>query len=219
MPAPARLRLILLATAGVAAAAAAPYDLQSLAERAAIQDLFTRYTGSVDRQDWSAYRSVFTSDAAIDYTAAGGKAGDVETIATWMEEVFGWFEGSQHAVSNFEIRLYEGRASGGVDGASVRALFDNPFNLRYLPFPRPFVRCGGWYVAELRKVAGDWKIAKLHEEMAYNTVIPSVIGLLAGVAAVLYVLVSQVRAVMMARGDHNQSQGGGGGGSPKRKKQ
>tara|TARA_B100000809_G_scaffold24453_1_gene21389 strand:- start:303 stop:518 length:216 start_codon:yes stop_codon:yes gene_type:complete len=45
---------------------------RSLADRLEIGDLITRYATAVDRRDWDLYRSVFTTDAEIDYTSAGG---------------------------------------------------------------------------------------------------------------------------------------------------
>ena len=52
-------------------------DADDLADRIAIGDLLTRYATAVDRRDWDLYRTVFTEDAHIDYTSAGGIAGGV----------------------------------------------------------------------------------------------------------------------------------------------
>ena len=53
---------------------------RSLADRLEIGDLLTRYATAVDRRDWDLYRSVFTTDAEIDYTSAGGIAGTVDEV-------------------------------------------------------------------------------------------------------------------------------------------
>ncbi len=45
-------------------------SLQALADRIAVEDLLTRYATAVDRRDWELYRSVFTTDAEVDYTTA-----------------------------------------------------------------------------------------------------------------------------------------------------
>lgn len=56
------------------------HELEALADRLAIEDLLTRYASAVDRRDWGLYRSVFTDDAHIDYTSAGGIAGSLEEV-------------------------------------------------------------------------------------------------------------------------------------------
>ena len=50
-------------------------DQQYLLDRLAISDFLTTYAHAVDAKDWDLYRSLFTADAHIDYTAAGGIAG------------------------------------------------------------------------------------------------------------------------------------------------
>src|SRR5438309_1887765 len=54
-----------------------------LEDRLAIQDLTTLYGMAVDRRDWTLYRSVFTKDAIIDYSDAGGFAADIDAILEW----------------------------------------------------------------------------------------------------------------------------------------
>src|SRR5205807_2257008 len=49
-------------------------DPMRLSDRLAIQDLMTLYAMAVDGRDWRLYRSVFTPDAVIDYSDAGGFA-------------------------------------------------------------------------------------------------------------------------------------------------
>ena len=49
--------------------------LERLSDRLAIKNLLTLYATSVDTQNWGVYKSVFSEDALIDYTAAGGQKG------------------------------------------------------------------------------------------------------------------------------------------------
>ena len=60
---------------------------RSLADRLEIGDLITRYATAVDRRDWDLYRSVFTTDAEIDYTSAGGIAGTLDEVVAFLDEV------------------------------------------------------------------------------------------------------------------------------------
>lgn len=44
-------------------------------DRAHITDLLSRYTWALVDRDWQAWKGVFTSDAHVDYSTAGGPAG------------------------------------------------------------------------------------------------------------------------------------------------
>ena len=48
------------------------YTPDYIADRLQLLDLCTRYAVGVDRKDWELFRSCFTEDAVIDYTATGG---------------------------------------------------------------------------------------------------------------------------------------------------
>ena len=60
-------------------------DLQYIADRLAITDFLTTYAHAVDAKNSELYRSCFTDDADIDYTAAGGIKGNVDEIVAWMD--------------------------------------------------------------------------------------------------------------------------------------
>ena len=47
-------------------------ELREIADRLEIEALLTRYAKAVDRRDWDLYLTVFTDDATIDYSSAGG---------------------------------------------------------------------------------------------------------------------------------------------------
>jgi len=143
-------------------------SVERLENRRRIADLLTRYSRAVDTKDWATYRSVFTPDAHIDYTAAGGIQGSVDEIVPWLARVFYWIGPSQHMVSNVEVELFE---KGEVQRANVRAMFHNPNNLWCVPFWQPFFSVGGWYNHRLVRDAasGEWRSEKLWEEVAYNS--------------------------------------------------
>ena len=77
--------------------------IRDLTDRLAIGDLITRYATAVDRRDWDLYRSVFTTDAEIDYTSAGGIAGTLDEVVAFLDEVLSGFEMTQHLVSNLDV--------------------------------------------------------------------------------------------------------------------
>ena len=130
--------------------------IRDLADRLAIGDLLTRYATAVDRRDWDLYRTVFTSDAEIDYTSAGGIAGTVDEGVEFLGVACSGFEMTQHLVSNVEASI-EG------DTARVTAMFNNPMRLT----GGDIWFTGGWYHHDLVRTADGWRSRKLREESAW----------------------------------------------------
>jgi len=134
----------------------AEMDLQEISDHLEIQTLTTRYAKAVDRRDWDLYRSVFTGDAFIDYTSAGGTAGGVEEMVAWLDAALGQFPATQHLVANFDIDI-------DGDNAAAEAMFHNP-----MVMPDKSVwQTGGWYHHELVRTPEGWRSRKLIEESAY----------------------------------------------------
>ncbi len=120
--------------------------IRLLTDRVAIRDLLTRYATAVDRRDWDLYRSVFTTDAEIDYTSAGGIAGTVDEVVAFLDEVLSGFEMTQHLVSNLAVEV-------DGDSARVTAMFNNPMRL---PGGDTWFT-GGWYHHDLVRTTGGWR--------------------------------------------------------------
>lgn len=137
-------------------------DLREIADRLEIDALLTRYAKAVDRRDWDLYRTVFTPDARIDYTSAGGPATGVDEMCAWLDDALSQFPATQHLVSNVDI---------AVDGdtATVEAMFHNPMKM---PDGSAWVT-GGWYHHDLVRTADGWRSADLVEETAYFSGMPS----------------------------------------------
>ena len=130
--------------------------IRDLADRLAIGDLLTRYATAVDRRDWDLYRTVFTSDAEIDYTSAGGIAGTVDEVVEFLDSALSGFEMTQHLVSNVDTSVED-------DTARVTAMFNNP--MRLTGGDTWFT--GGWYHHDLVRTADGWRSRKLREESAW----------------------------------------------------
>lgn len=136
-------------------------DLQTLIDRAEITDLLTRYARAVDRQDWGLFRSVFTSDARIDYTQVGGIAGDLDTVVSFLSEALAVFEAMQHLISNIDIAI-------DGDEAKVSAMVYNPLKLPNTPM----WATGGWYHHELVRTPDGWRSRSLVEEAGWFHGVP-----------------------------------------------
>ena len=133
-------------------------DMQEIGDRLEIEALLTSYAKAVDRGDWTLYRSVFTDDAAIDYSSVGGNVGGVEEIADWLAETLPIFAKSMHLIANIDIAFDD---SG--DTAKVEAMFHNPM---LIAGDGSFMT-GGWYHHDLVRTENGWKSERLVEEGAY----------------------------------------------------
>ena len=131
-------------------------DRQALEDRIAAEDLLTRYATAVDRRDWEQYRSIFTADAEIDYTSAGGIAGTVDEIVEFLSTSLEMFEMTQHLVSNIDLEV-------NGDSATVTAMFNNPMRL---PGGDTWFT-GGWYHHDLVRTPDGWRSRRLREESAW----------------------------------------------------
>ncbi len=91
--------------------------LQRLEDKQALQELLIAYARSCDDRDWPRYRSLFTPEAEIDYSAAYGCRGLRDEIADWIEGLMNSpaLQHTQHLLSNFEIEIDGDRASGRAD--------------------------------------------------------------------------------------------------------
>lgn len=139
-------------------------ELRELSDRLEIEALLTRYAKAVDRKDWELYLTVFTADASIDYSSAGGAVAGPTEMATWLEEALSQFPATQHLVSNIDIEF-----DPDGDHASVEAMFHNPM---VMPDKSSWVT-GGWYHHELVRTPDGWRSEKLVEESAYFSGMPT----------------------------------------------
>jgi hypothetical protein len=93
-------------------------NLQEISDRFEIMDLLVDYCSAIDSKDIDALDLIFTEDARIDYSKAGGPTGNLKTIKKFLMENLGDLP-RQHMISNFKIRI-------NGDTASSRCLCHNP---------------------------------------------------------------------------------------------
>ena len=58
---------------------------QELSDRAEIQDLLVNYIEAIDSRNWDDLDNIFTPDAIIDYTEAGGAKGNLPEIKLYLD--------------------------------------------------------------------------------------------------------------------------------------
>lgn len=128
-----------------------------LADSVAIQDLATAYAYAVDDRDWARWEALFTPDARIDYTAAGGIAGTAAEVAAWMPEAMAVFTFCLHTTATHEIRFT------GPDTATGRV---QVFNRNGVEWEGAFevFDVSAIYVDTYRRVGDAWRIAGRTEQ-------------------------------------------------------
>ena len=129
-------------------------DIQHVVDKIEITDFFSRYARAVDTRDWDLYRTLFTTNAHIDYSSSGGSVGELEETVSFLSKALDMFEMSQHLVTNIEVLKKE------ENKADVLALFNNPMRLK----GGEIWFVGGKYRHELIQSDLGWKSRKLVEE-------------------------------------------------------
>lgn len=136
-------------------------SLRHLLDRVAVDDLLTTYTSAIDGHDWDRLDDVFTPDALIDYTAAGGISGVYPEVKAWLAEMLPVFTGMQHLVTNAAVEI-------DGDTARVRAAFVNPLLIARVGRPPWRMDLGGVYVHTLVRTAAGWRSRQLVEEILWR---------------------------------------------------
>ena len=132
---------------------------QNMSDRLEIQDLLTSYCDAIDSRNWNALDDIFTPDAIIDYTEAGGAKGTLEEIKLYLDKALKPFSGMQHMLGLPMIKI-----TG--DEASSRTILFNPMVIEKEGNPNVFF-VGLWYRDKLVRTSKGWRIQSRHEELSY----------------------------------------------------
>jgi len=132
---------------------------EEMSDRLEIQDLFARYSFAIDDRDWDGLDEVFTADAVIDYTAAGGVRGTLPQIKVWLAQVMARFSAYQHMVATTHLRL-------AGDTATGRTILFNPMVVDHEGAKQVFF-IGLWYRDQLVRTAQGWRIRERIEQFSY----------------------------------------------------
>jgi len=139
----------------------AAMTLQQLTDRIEIDDLLTRYATGLDAKDWDLWSACFTTDAFIDYTAAGGIKGTLPAVRQWLAQVMAGFPVTQHLVTNKAVDI-------DGDTATCRSCLFNPMGVSDDDSVMFFFE-GGYYRDKLVRTAAGWRIAERIEEPTFST--------------------------------------------------
>jgi 3-phenylpropionate/cinnamic acid dioxygenase small subunit len=133
-------------------------NVDDLIARLELDDLGTRYATAVDSKDWDLYRTCFTADAFIDYTAAGGIKGNVDEITAWLDTALAGFTNTIHYVTNRAVTVDGDRGTG-------RLAYYNPMQLA----ADTFLVATGYYNDRYVRTSDGWRIAERVEELTWLT--------------------------------------------------
>lgn len=136
-------------------------ELRDISDRIEIADLLTCYTRAIDTGDWDRLDDVFTADARIDYTSAGGIRGNFPEIKAWLAEALPAFPRRQHVIAQSDVVL-------DGDAAAVTAYFLNPMTVPQQDGSELLWECGGYYHHRLVRTPAGWRSRELVEETIWT---------------------------------------------------
>lgn len=140
---------------------AEPDMIGQAVDRLEIQNILTRYCTAIDSKRYEMLDEVFTPEAFIDYTSAGGAKGQFPEIREWLESTLVLFPVTQHVVSNFDI-VVRG------DEATSRCVFFNPMGLGLPDGTVRMLFFGGYYNDRLVRTGAGWRIIERIEESTWS---------------------------------------------------
>jgi hypothetical protein len=132
--------------------------IQEISDRFEIIDLLTAYCTAIDKKDVEALDHIFTHDALIDYSKAGGPKTNLITIKRFLLENLGDLP-RQHLISNFQIKIQG-------DQATVRCICHNPLEMP--PNGKEVMLWGLWYNDKCIRTKEGWRIKEKVTEPCYH---------------------------------------------------
>jgi len=134
-------------------------DLQQLSDRIEIGDLMVRYSEALNRADWDAWKAVFTPDAQLDYTTAGGIAGTPEAAVAWLGPTLSVFDMRIGRTHNVAVSF------DGADRATITSQYS--MTMRFAGETPTYIEAAGWYDDVAVRTAEGWRLSARTERIAY----------------------------------------------------
>ncbi|HEY2302595.1 MAG TPA: nuclear transport factor 2 family protein [Acidimicrobiales bacterium] len=131
-----------------------------LCEIYAIERLLSDYAVALNGRDWDHYRSLFSDDATIDYTSAGGIRGGVAEVSAWVADAFGAFPISQLYITDKRIDL------NGTRATCESSFFEVALRTG-ASGERESLLVGGTYADEVVKLAVGWRFQTRTEHLGW----------------------------------------------------
>lgn len=146
----------------------------SLLDRAAISDVVYAYATGLDRREWSLFRSIFTDTIEMDFRSLGLRPGTYEA-GRWVGDarrLFAGFKATQHTSTNHVFDLRGDEATCISNMQAEHFLERTPEDGLKDGADRWTI--GGYYVNELIRTDGGWKLSKVTLNIIWQTGNPDV---------------------------------------------
>jgi 3-phenylpropionate/cinnamic acid dioxygenase small subunit len=130
-------------------------EMREMLDHYAIEKILKRYARALDEKNYDALDAVFTEDAVLDYTAAGGIKDRFPVVKKWLKEVLDPMPEMQHFTTNVEIEFDGDRAAGksytfNVNGVHAEGKLQH-------------MNVGAQYIDTFARTPQGWRIASRRE--------------------------------------------------------
>ncbi len=124
-----------------------------VSDRLALSDVLDAYARGIDTKDFALVQSLFTDDAALDYTAFGGPKGTAAKVFDWIANAVTAFPMTQHHITNRVFSIDGDEATSTADLLAVMGMGsgDGKLNMMFT---------GGIYKDTFQRTAQGWKISQ-----------------------------------------------------------
>ena len=146
-------------------------SLQELSDRLEIGELLARYSLALDTGRWGLLDSVFTPDAVLDHSSAGGAKGPLPVVRAWLAEVLPTWPGRQHLIGSIAI-AFDGDTRLGAEAGVTASFTDtlSPSRDAVTADVKGLVRAGGWYHHRVVRTRDGWRSRELVLEQLWRVV-------------------------------------------------
>ena len=130
-------------------------EIREMLDHYAIEKILKRYARALDEKNYDALDAVFTPDAVLDYSAAGGIKDAYPVVKAWLKEVLDPMPEMQHFTTNVEIEFDGDRARGASYTFNVNGVHAEG-RLQHMTV-------GAQYFDTFARTAQGWRITSRRE--------------------------------------------------------
>jgi SnoaL-like domain len=133
-----------------------------LEDRAALGELLASYSWALVDRDWDRWSGVFSDDATVDYSTAGGPAGAPADALAWLRPTLEMFDVALSQNSNLTITF------DADDRASLRSLYTMTMRIPGAEGAEPtYLQASGWYDDVAVRTTAGWRLSSRREQLCY----------------------------------------------------
>jgi 3-phenylpropionate/cinnamic acid dioxygenase small subunit len=131
-------------------------ELREVLDHYAIEKILKCYARALDEKNYDALDAVFTGDAVLDYTGAGGIRDRYPVVKAWLKVVLDPMPEMQHFTTNVEIAFDGDRATGTSYTLNVNGVRDEAGTVQHMVV-------GAQYFDSFARTPQGWRITARRE--------------------------------------------------------